>query len=1331
MSNKLIYLVCLAFVLGVAGSAMANSLVEIDPATVATGHVYLLDNVIDSGVPDDSANDLTGNIVGDPQVVGGFTGGALQFDGVDDGVHIPDSEFINVTGGPFPNRTVIAVFSCADVTKQEKQTVFEEGGRTRGLTIYVHDGKAYVGGWNLADYEPQWNPGSWISAPIVSNRWYTVSLVIRDGTPGQEEDKFEMWMDGELIGKAPGAEIWNHGNDNAIGYTKQNNVFHDNDGSGDGWYFEGTVDEVWILNEALTPAELGAWKVPWPYAAEPDPAEGALYEATWVNLTWKPGDLAVSHDVYFSESLDDVVAGAADAFLGNKTAATAGVGALTPGATYYWRVDEINPDEPDSPWEGLVWSFTLPGLTTTDPSPVDGSVFRLADTTLSWSAGINAAAHRVFLGNNLEDVTVGAINVYQGTVLETSYDPGGLAKGATYYWRVDELEADGTTAHIGDVWSFSTVPKVPISDPNLVGWWKLDGEYLDLGYVLDSSSYDRHGTLGGDPQLVAGYEAGAFAFDGVDDYINIDGWKGLLGAPAVSASAWVNTTSTGTADAGGPDSTNSILEWGPNVAGQRFGWRIDAGRLRFEHHGGNVQGDTNLADGEWHHVAVTIKGEVTCSYPDVILWLDGADDTRPTTDPDPVFDLTAHNDARIGSRAASNDRFFTGMIDEVRLYDKELTAEEIGLDMRIDLLRAHGPSPADRATDVQPTVALNWAPGDDAAQHNVYFGTDENAVAEAKVSKEMDVFKGTQDLGNESFSPALELETTYYWRIDEINSDGSVTRGRIWSFTTGDNILIFGEETPVPYDNTAEPYLSGAELEFDPPLDWSGGDEGLSMLVLRYHGQRAGGSVTVDEAAGTYTVLGAGSDIWGTSDQFQYVYKELTGDGFMMVKVDNLVHTDDWTKAGVMIRQTLDPDSAYAIVAATGANGVRFQSRAAAGADATADDPVVTDDQKAATAPVWLMLERSFPYINAYYSADGVSVIPMSWNPQVLPMTPAPIYIGLAVTSHSGEDVFAEATFSEVIGGGGVAAGPFTSAEIGMPAANSPEPLYLQFTDATGATAVVRNPDPAAALKTEWTDWAVHLGQLDIDLTAIRSVALGIGDVDNPASGGTGVITVGSLRLFPNVKPVGHWTLDDGAGTLALDASGNGNDGTVNGEPLWGAGMIDGALELDGVDDYVDCGNPSILDFGTGDFTVSAWINMTATERGTVYAKGGDNSGGIRYTLAMGESNDNKMTLTTDDDSSKRQAKGATVVNDGAWHHVVGIRNGNTSLVYVDGVLDGSIDLPEGYDLSGTSQHNALIGAITSHTDGSLEKFFAGTLDDVRVYDWALSEAEILKIAGL
>jgi hypothetical protein len=118
----------------------------------------------------------------------------------------------------------------------------------------------------------------------------------------------------------------------------------------------------------------------------------------------------------------------------------------------------------------------------------------------------------------------------------------------------------------------------------------------------------------------------------------------------------------------------------------------------------------------------------------------------------------------------------------------------------------------------------------------------------------------------------------------------------------------------------------------------------------------------------------------------------------------------------------------------------------------------------------------------------------------------------------------------------------------------------------------------------------------------------------------------------------------------------------------------------------------------------------------------------------MGEANDNKMTLTTDDDSTKRQALGGTVVNDGAWHHVVGMRKGNMSLVYVDGVFDGSIDLPEGYDLSGSSQANALIGAITDARDATgatLEKFFAGLIDDVQIYKRALTDDEVAKLAGV
>ena len=207
---------------------------------------------------------------------------------------------------------------------------------------------------------------------------------------------------------------------------------------------------------------------------------------------------------------------------------------------------------------------------------------------------------------------------------------------------------------------------------------------------------------------------------------------------------------------------------------------------------------------------------------------------------------------------------------------------------------------------------------------------------------------------------------------------------------------------------------------------------------------------------------------------------------------------------------------------------------------------------------------------------------------------------------------------------------------------------------------------------------------------------------------------------------VGLWKLDETSGTTASDSSGNGNDGTLNGGPKWVDGKFGGALDFDGTDDYVDCGNPSILNFGTGDFTISAWIKMTSSQKSTIWANGGDDSGGIRYTLSMGESNDNRITMLVDDNSDKIRAEGATLVTDGVWHHVVGMREGTTLRTCVDGIYeDGINDLPVGYDLSGTSQKNAYIGVIASQEDGTLIKFFAGLIDDVAIWNRALTPEEI------
>ncbi|MHC4146562.1 MAG: LamG-like jellyroll fold domain-containing protein, partial [Planctomycetota bacterium] len=444
MSRKLVCLISFVFVLALAGNATAQP----DPATVADGHVYLLNdaNFVDATVPDDSAVGHTALIIGEPYLAEGLFGKAMAFDGVDDGVHIPDSQFVNVTNGPWQNRTVMAVFNCSHVDKPDPQVVYQEGGGTRGFNIYVQEGQVIVGGWNKAEY--QWNPGSWISAPIGSGEWHTVALVLRDGGDAQEDDKFEMWMDGELIGKAPGGQMYNHGNDNSIGYSKNNTVYPDGAGgsatmAAQSSYFEGLVDEVWILNQALTPPQLAALAgTTWPYAYNPSPANGAELEEFSAFLEWGPGDGAVSHDVYLGSNLDDVTAGAADTFLGNQATTSLLTADLVPETTYYWRVDEVgdvDPNDPNSPYAttGEVWSFSLLPRRAYAPDPADGTMAVTgASANLTWTPGWSPIMHQVYFGTDPDEV---ANAEGAPLVMDVGYDTGDLQPGTTYYWRVDEF----------------------------------------------------------------------------------------------------------------------------------------------------------------------------------------------------------------------------------------------------------------------------------------------------------------------------------------------------------------------------------------------------------------------------------------------------------------------------------------------------------------------------------------------------------------------------------------------------------------------------------------------------------------------------------------------------------------------------------------------------------------------------------------------------------------------------------------------------------------------------------------------------------------------------
>ncbi len=194
-------------------------------------------------------------------------------------------------------------------------------------------------------------------------------------------------------------------------------------------------------------------------------------------------------------------------------------------------------------------------------------------------------------------------------------------------------------------------------------------------YAFDGDTLDSTGAHPATAMGFATFETGkvgqAISLAGVfGDYLEISGYKGILGSSAITVTAWINTSAT---------ETGTIIGWGPAAPdGGRFGFRVDDNRIRCEFSGGNVQGTTTVNHGGWQHVAVTVKANTAISYPDVTLWVDGVDDTEPSTD-ETIINILADDtqDARIGSRPSAEDRWFGGLIDELYIYDRVLTAEEI------------------------------------------------------------------------------------------------------------------------------------------------------------------------------------------------------------------------------------------------------------------------------------------------------------------------------------------------------------------------------------------------------------------------------------------------------------------------------------------------------------------------------------------------------------------------------------------------------------------------------------------------------------------------------
>ena len=145
-------------------------------------------------------------------------------------------------------------------------------------------------------------------------------------------------------------------------------------------------------------------------------------------------------------------------------------------------------------------------------------------------------------------------------------------------------------------------------------------------------------------------------------------------------------------------------------------------------------------------------------------------------------------DVTIG-RQSNNTFYFNGVIDEVALFSHAMEEAEIlsAMSGLGDKELASKPNPTDAAADVPPDVVLDWVTGEFAATHDVYFGASSSDVADATRANPMGVLVG-QGQTDATYDPdgLLDFETTYYWRVDEVNAapDNTIFEGNVWSFTT-------------------------------------------------------------------------------------------------------------------------------------------------------------------------------------------------------------------------------------------------------------------------------------------------------------------------------------------------------------------------------------------------------------------------------------------------------------------------------------------------------------------------------------------------------------------
>jgi hypothetical protein len=727
------------------------------------------------------------------------------------------------------------------------------------------------------------------------------------------------------------------------------------------------------------------------------------------------------------------------------------------------------------------------GPSASEPDPADEQTDVPRDAVLRWKPGTGAITHDVYFGTAYDDVEQASTTADPGSVFQGNTDTNiyavteRLEFGQTYYWRVDAVNASNTV-NKGDVWSF-TAELFAYPVENIVATANSFEEGKDPENTINGSGLDDSGLLHGNDSVGNMWlSSGDGAQPTWIEYEFDRAYK--------LHEMWVWNSN---------DSLESLIGLGfKEVAIEYSADGTDFVRLGTTHEFAKAPGKPDYA----HDITIDFGG-------------------------------VAAKHVKLTANSNWGGLFNQFGLSEVRFFQIPV--------------HARASSPASGATEVNLDLSLGWQPGREAAKHDVHFSSDEQTV--------MDGTAQVATVTETTYGPLnLDLGTTYYWRVDEVNDAEipSAWQGDIWSFTTQEYLVVddfesyndlnpddpesnriftawldgfdnpaingsvvghanapFAEQTIVHSGSQSMPYFydnnmkySEASMTLDLMRDWT--VSGAAELALWFRGIAGSMSTFTEGPVDTYTMTARSDNIADTSDSFHYVYKQLSGTGSIVVKVESVTETSSSAKAGIMIRETLEPDSKYAMAFSRPDGGVRFRRRIETAGDTTNS----TDSQL--SVPHWVKLERDAAGLfTASHSVDGINFVPFDdqtlGSSATVQMNTA-VFIGLALSSNNPEET-CTAVFSEVSTTGTIT-GQWQSQDIGI-ASNDPELMYVAVANSAGMPAVVYHDDPDAATTETWTKWVIPLQKFadqGVNLTNVDSMAIGFGDKNNLQAGGSGIV---------------------------------------------------------------------------------------------------------------------------------------------------------------------------------------------------------------------------------